>query len=387
MNATTQQTDHKAGLLSRHGVLSTTRGVMSISSVSRAGTFGAKPTVATVVAVPVVVAAPKVARRAAKRPVAAAAPIVAIPPVVAVEFTLPAVAVAVEASPVSLVEPVAVVPQPVVVPSQVVVAQPLVVNGVSTPIWTHEEYHADTNAVSCSVLKKILRSADHMQAYREAPNKTTSARLIGTSFHAAVLEPVEFANNVVVWTGGDRRGAKYTSFVKANPGKAILKPNEFDDIVGMRDSVMSYSEYPIGSLIANGTNESSIVWVDKETQVTCKIRPDSFSQPGTFDLKSTDDCRPYAFIRQCVKLDYDLQAFMYTEGIFQKTGEKRDFYFIATETDAPYATWVHQASAAMLASGQIKFRRALERYAECLKTKQFPGYEMPCSIIEWPKYA
>ena len=288
-----------------------------------------------------------------------------------------------------VVAPLVVVPSPVVADHRPVkvVAPANALTGVGTPIWTHEEYHADKTAVSCTVLKKILRSTAHMKAYLDEPNKGTNARLIGTSLHAAVLEPAKFADSYVIWAGGDRRGAKYAKFVADNPGKAILKPEELANIIGMRDAIMNYQEYPIGSILTNGINEGSIVWVDKETGVRCKVRHDCRSKYGNYDLKTTDDSRPQAFVRQCVKLDYDLQAFMYTEGEFQLTGERPDFYFVAVETSAPFAPWVYQASAAMLASGELKFRKALARYAEFLKTGQYPGYEMPASMIEWPKYA
>lgn len=258
---------------------------------------------------------------------------------------------------------------------------------VETPAWTNEEYHAYRDAVSTSTLKQLLRSAAHLKAYWEAPSKPTNARLIGNAVHAAVLEPNSFVSQYVVWDG-DRRGKKYEEFEKANVGKSILKVSEKQDVVGMRDSVMAYEEYPIGELIRTGINETSIVWVDEETGVRCKVRPDNRNDYGIFDLKSTDDARPRAFIRlQCVPLDYDLQAYMYTEGVYQLTGKRLDFYFIAVEASAPYATWVHQASEAMLASGERKFRLALRKYVETVKVGKFPAYDHPCSVIEWPHYA
>lgn len=280
--------------------------------------------------------------------------------------------------------------QPVTIVPRIVNAlvQPGESMGVETPIWTNAEYHARNDSISSSTLKKILRSSAHMKAYWDEPNKETNARLIGNALHSMVLEPAEFPKNFVVWHGGDRRGKKYDEFLEANQGMSVLKPDEYRDVAGMRNAIMAYEEYPIGDLIESGKNEFTIVWVDRETGVRCKVRADNLNPYGILDLKSTSDSRPPAFIRlQCVPLDYDLHAYMYREGVYQLTGEWRDFYFIAVENSAPYSVWVHQASATMLESGKQKFRRGLELYAKSMKTLQFPGYEVPCSIIEWPHYA
>ena len=255
------------------------------------------------------------------------------------------------------------------------------------PAWDNNEYHADRSAVSCSALKQILRSPAHMKAYFEIPNKETSSRLIGTALHAAVLEPVMFEQNFIEWRGGDRRGAKYTAFVEENEGKSILTQDEMEKILGMRNSILAYKEYPIGKLLKEGLNERSIIWTDPETGVRCKIRPDNQNPYGLFDLKTTDDARPFAFVRNSVRMMYDLQGAMYQEGVLRSTGEKRDFYFIAVEDELPYSTWVFQASAEMLASGMEKFRKALAAYKQCLESGEYPGYPLPCSIIEWPRYA
>ena len=255
------------------------------------------------------------------------------------------------------------------------------------PVWTNDQYHADRSAVSCSILKQILRSPAHMQAYREAENKETNSRLIGNALHASVLEPEMFEQIYIEWRDGDRKSAKYNQFVTQNEGKSILKTDEMTRILRMRDSIISFKEYPIGQLLQTGTNESSIIWTDPATGVRCKIRPDNLNPYCILDLKTTDDARPFAFVRNCVRMMYDLQAAMYQEGVLQTTGEKRDFYFIAIEDEAPYSTWVHQASSGMLASGIEKFRKALEMYKTCLETGQYPSYALPSSVIEWPSYA
>jgi len=272
-------------------------------------------------------------------------------------------------------------------PAAMAAIQATVDQELEQPEWSNDEYHADRTAVSCSVLKTVLRSPAHMKAYLAADNNDTTARLIGTALHSSVLEPALFAEDFVEWRDGDRRGKKYTEFAEAHAGKSILKSDEMTRVLAMRDSILGYKEFPIGKLLKEGQNEKSIIWTDEETGVTCKIRPDNINPYSLFDLKTTDDSRPAAFSRNCVRMMYDMQAAMYQEGVFHTTGLLRDFYFIAVEDDAPHATWVHQASAEMLAAGKEKFRAALLAYKHCQETGEYPTYEKPFSVIEWPRYA
>ena len=251
----------------------------------------------------------------------------------------------------------------------------------------NDSYHADQTAVSSTVLKQILRSPAHMKAFQDQPHKTTPSRLIGNALHSAVLEPEKFDHDYIVWDGGDRRGKVYTSFVAENPGKSILTREEMDDVLGMCEAVLSYTEYPIGHLLRTGINERAFFWTDKQTGVRCKIKPDNVNDYCILDLKSTDDARPFAFERQIAALGYDFQAAMYQDGHQNETGRLQDFYFIAVEDAPPYGVYVHQASPEMLAKGYADYRRALDLYQNCLKTGQYPGYEKPFSVINLPKWA
>lgn len=252
---------------------------------------------------------------------------------------------------------------------------------------SNEAYHADRSAVSNSMLKQILRSPAHLQAYLKEPHKETPAMAIGTALHCSILEPDRFNYDYLVWIGGDKRGKVWDAFQEEVPGKKIMKPDEMKLVMGMRNAVLSYSEFPLAAAIDRGQSEFSIKWTDPETGLRCKSRFDSVSDYAILDLKKTQDARPEKFIRSCVELNYDLQAAMYTEGCKQALGKSVPFYFIAVEEDAPHGVWVHEAGASLLESGMEKYRRALALYKRCLDTGEWPGYALPYSVLEWPKWA
>ena len=250
---------------------------------------------------------------------------------------------------------------------------------------THAQYHAAKDVLSNSMIKKLLRSAAHLKASQQAEKAELASQRLGTGMHAALLEPGVFAGGYVVFAGY-RKGKEYDTFVEANGGKVILNEVEHKSIVGMRDAVLAYDEIDLGRAIKIGTSELSIYWTDGETGVKCRIRPDSFSQYGALDLKSTDDARPEAFARQAARLGYDIQAAMYSEGLRRFFGEL-PFYFVAVEESAPHGVWVHKASVTFLAAGTRKFRAGLRLFKHCQETGQWPCYRGSFTELDLPRWA
>ncbi len=262
---------------------------------------------------------------------------------------------------------------------------PGVTEGCYALVNTNEQYHATRDIVSTSMIKKLLRSAAHLKAAESADKKETASQRLGTAAHAALLEPKLYAARYVVYKGR-RQGKEYDKFVEANAGKIILSDAEETAVLGMKNGVLTYREIDLAKAIEIGTAELSIYWTDEETGVKCRIRPDTFSQHGMLDLKSTGDARPEEFIRQAVREGYDIQSAMYSEGMRRYLGEL-PFYFVAMEDEAPFECWVHQASESMLASGMRKFRESLRLFKECRETGQWPGYRGSFTTLEWPRWA
>ena len=86
---------------------------------------------------------------------------------------------------------------------------------------------------------------------------------------------------------------------------------------------------------------------------------------------------------------YDLSAALYIEGVFQATGERLDFAFLAMEKDAPYTPALYRAPEAMILSGMEKFRNALRLVQQCQSKGAWPGYQTGSDFedLEWPRFA
>ena len=247
------------------------------------------------------------------------------------------------------------------------------------------EYHSLPASVSCSGLKQLLRSPAHYQAYLQQPFDDKPN--IGTALHCAVLEPEVFEKTYTFYQG-DRRGKAFTAFVEENNGKIVLTEKEWQSVIGMSKAVMAFDEFPLWQALQKSDCEYSVFWTDEETGVQCRVRFDSlFPQFAIFDLKTTTDARPEYFIKQAVRLDYDLQVAMYTEAARRFTGKLLPFNFIAIEDAAPHGIWIMPAGQSMIDNGWRKFRKALATYKRCTETGHWPCYTNALSTLEMPRYA
>ena len=250
---------------------------------------------------------------------------------------------------------------------------------------TSDEYHSLPDSVSCSGLKHLLRSPAHFQAYLN--NREEGKPNIGTALHCAVLEPEVFEETYTFFTG-DRRGKAFTAFAENNVGKIVLSEKEWITVNRMVNAIMTFDEFPLWEALRRSKREMSVFWADEETGVQCRVRFDALCSPfAILDLKTTTDARPEMFIKQAVRLDYDLQVAMYTEAARRFTGELLEFNFVAVEEDDPNGVWLMPAGQSMLDNGWRKFRKALELYKRCSETGVWPKYTNARTTLELPRYA
>ena len=105
-----------------------------------------------------------------------------------------------------------------------------------------EDYHASPGA-SASRLKQLKqRSAAHMKYDMENPQEPTPAMTIGSAAHSAILEPGLFLGEWGRIPEGDGRSKAVKEAKAELAGRYgadhILKPDVYDNILAMRDSVL-----------------------------------------------------------------------------------------------------------------------------------------------------
>jgi exodeoxyribonuclease VIII len=214
--------------------------------------------------------------------------------------------------------------------------------------------------------------------------KFNEAFLVGGAFHTFVLEPELLAKEYIVMPGyyGTGSMAKKQAFKDSNPYKKIISNEVYVQIYGMTQSVLNH---PIASqLFKNGFAEQSFTWVDEDTDMQCKIRPDYVNTPkkAIIDLKSTVDASLRGFKNSAFKFRYDVQAAFYTDGMLANDFDIDKFIFVAVEKKPPYLVNVFYADADTLNSGRTKYKENLETYSECLFNDEWEGYDNHIKSLE-----
>lgn len=260
------------------------------------------------------------------------------------------------------------------------------------PDISHQEYHDNHEAIGNSELGDL----EKCPALRKVKKEQTPAMLFGRATHSYILEGQDafFKDFAVFPKYMDRRTKEgkqeYLGFLEANRGKDVISEDDYDTITQMGDSII---RHPFAvKLLSQGRSEQSVYWIDKDTRIYCKCRPDRIPDGDhgvIVDLKTTGDARPKQFLNSVLGYGYDRQAGMYLEGFNEVCNSKVDaFVFIAVEKTAPYMVATYTLSDTFLAYGKIKFHNLLDLEKRCRETDEWPSYQdAELQELELPPWA
>ena len=231
--------------------------------------------------------------------------------------------------------------------------------------------------ISSSELKKIMITPAHYKHWKENPQEDTPALLFGRSAHKYILETYDFYTEFAVAPNVDRRTKEgkeeWARFVADSEGKDVITQEQFEQIEEMRKVMLAT---PFVSKLINGEHEISYFWVDEDTGLECKCRPDSINHKLKIvvDYKTCDNAETEHFMKQAIRLGYDLQASYYLDGVKANTDEDYIFVFIAQEKKPPYAVNILQADDIFIRSGREVYKAMLQTYKDCSESGVWYGY-------------
>ena len=233
---------------------------------------------------------------------------------------------------------------------------------------TAAEYHADLLALSHSQLECFRRSPqEYYERYviKTLPRETTSSMELGTAVHLAILQPIKFAEQVllipddVLTSDGKKAGKKWQEYQAANAGCSLLKRSEFNKINAIALAVESC---PTAKALIDSCDrkEQAIYW--SMEGVDCKALIDGLGDKVIIDLKTCLDSRPRAFAAQAARLGYHRQADWYQRGVYAVTGNTLPFIFIAVRNEPPYTVECIQLSTDFMAAAAVDNAEDLQRF-------------------------
>lgn len=274
------------------------------------------------------------------------------------------------------------------------------------PGLTNSDYHADKTAVSSTGLRHLLESPLHFRAKfldgQETP--PTKAMMKGTMVHEAILEGQHFLDRYVVMPnfcetlaeedGVDKPYSPNTNRVRhakrdwleENEDKLIVDQAEFDKVRWMLDSLLANDD--VMAVFKDVTTEIAGFYVDKETGIRCRIKPDAVSRDGTIisDLKTTASLK--RFEKAIWDNRYDFQIANYGEGAETINRVKVQYHaFVVVENVRPFESAVFVADAMMVEIGQRDYHSMLRLLRKCIDQDSFPRRHIGFQPIALPGYA
>lgn len=249
------------------------------------------------------------------------------------------------------------------------------------------DYHAHP-ALGSTQIRELLRSPAHFKALGE--KEPTPAMQLGTLVHTLYLEPEEVSARYVVTPKVDRRTkagkAAWADFQATAAGRELVDA----ELMGQANAcAVALREFMCGKNVGSFDDvERSLFWEDADTGVACKARPDAITSRGIMiDVKTTRDASPGGFAKSIANFGYHVQAAHYLEAAAANGIHVDAFMFLAVETSAPHAAAAYLLDEDALAEGQVRRAEALDLYAACEASGEWPAYSGRIETISLPRWA
>lgn len=281
-----------------------------------------------------------------------------------------------------------------------------------------EEYHTGPG-ISSSDIKDLVNGTVEAWLYKKKnPKAPTPALILGNAIHTAVLEPDQFSARYCLdidapvapsrsttegkaefkaykeWfiqkegidqmdftMDADEWRARWMKWRHPSFNKIVLSAEDIKTCWAIAESVKNHPM--VSQMFAEGESEVTLYWLDQETDVLCKCRPDRLNQsfPCIPDLKSTASAALDDFENDITTHDYHVSAWWYLWGAKEVFGiDFENFVYIPAEKAEPFQVTFYTADEGSLSVGEGLCRAGLAIYKKYLqesaKGETWKGYSL-----------
>jgi hypothetical protein len=254
-------------------------------------------------------------------------------------------------------------------------------------------YHADRDALSCSLLKPLLISPAHFQQALAKPSTPSPAKDFGSLLHLLLLEPDKVPGELAVFPGvGSLRDREFKTFLAANSQRLAVDEPTFAQARRLAEKVATtcFRGRQIWRFLEESRTECSLYFTEPTTGLKLRSRFDALHPEFTFDLKTTRHESAGNFARDALALGYDLQAAMYSLGrtFFEGKRQPPPFVFITAESMAPNSVCTLVAGPTFMENGAAKLQECLTTYKACTMVGHWPdlGCHSTLEIQPWQQF-
>lgn len=291
---------------------------------------------------------------------------------------------------------------PVDLPAAQLVAYAEQVTEITEPgIYDHltlEQYHADmvpSGSLSSSGARNLLAPScpAKFDYERRHPSPPSDAMEFGSAVHSIALgngaEVVPVAAKS--WTG---KAAQHERWEIRASGRIPLLEAQFQTA---HEMCVALRRHPLAAKLLDpecGMAERSLFWRDEQTGVMCRARPDWL--PETVegerllvpDIKTITEVDPDSIAKSMANYSYPMQADFYETGI-KALGIAQDvvFLFVFVRKTRPHLVQVVGVPEIDRMIAAAKNRRAIDLFAQCTKSGEWPEYNPGIAYIDTPGWA
>lgn len=285
---------------------------------------------------------------------------------------------------------------------------PLTIPRITTPgryRLSMEQYHGDScvgPSVSASVLHRMLSECpakvwetSPLNPHR-VPEESKPDFDIGRACHALVLGEPEF-NRYFIISPYDEFRTKEARAWRDEQTRTVVKAELFETILAMAEAQRRSPQ--VARAFIDGSPEESLIWLDAETGIWLKSRPDWLPQDPTkrplVDYKTCRSIEPRKMGVDAFAYGYHIQAALQADGVRAVLGaEPAGVAHVCQEKAAPYLAELRMFDDEQIAYGRREYRRALRLFAECWERHlagkptraAWPGFTTSPAYFETPYY-
>lgn len=249
-------------------------------------------------------------------------------------------------------------------------------------IITDENYFDDKEYISASMVKQALQGSKKQFDYAMGRSLESEALLVGSAFHAMMLEPEEYRKLYTFEPTVDRRtkaGKEYIAeWAEQNKDIPNHVPGKYENmLINMQESLAAHPRY---KELINPDGEFEQIKLFELEGTKCKAKVDYYNPEENYivDIKTCNSVQIDDILESIKKYNYGVQAAFYLDGL-----KAHKFYFAFIEKKAPHDVVIVDYS-----SGLEDGRKAYKAGVENIKmfnsdeAKQAPIYSMFNRIVQ-----